>query len=53
VIILGLLFPAALEILELFGLKVPIVLPAILVILGGLIFRFIMVEAGQITRYLY
>lgn len=53
VIILGLLFPALLEILELFGMKVPIVLPAVLILLGGLIFRFIMVEAGQITRYLY
>jgi protein NrfD len=53
VILLGLLFPAVLEILELIGYKVPIVIPAILVLLGGLIFRFIMVEAGQITRYLY
>jgi len=53
VILLGLLFPAVLEILELIGFKVPIVIPAILVLLGGLIFRFIMVEAGQITRYLY
>jgi len=53
VILLGLLLPAALEILELIGYKVPIIIPAILVLLGGLIFRFIMVEAGQITRYLY
>jgi protein NrfD len=53
VILLGLLLPAALEVLELIGFKVPIVIPAILVLLGGLIFRFIMVEAGQITRYLY
>ncbi len=53
VIILGLLLPAVLESLELIGYKVPIVIPAILVLLGGLIFRFIMVEAGQITRYLY
>lgn len=53
VILLGLLLPAALEILELIGFKVPIIIPAILVLLGGLIFRFIMVEAGQITRYLY
>jgi formate-dependent nitrite reductase membrane component NrfD len=50
---LGLLLPAVLEVLELIGYKVPIVIPAILVLLGGLIFRFIMVEAGQITRYLY
>jgi len=53
VIALGLLLPALLETLELIGYKVPIVIPAILVLLGGLIFRFIMVEAGQITRYLY
>lgn len=53
VVILGLLFPALLEILELKGYKVPIYVPAILVLLGGLIFRFLIVEAGQITRYLY
>lgn len=53
VILLGLLLPAVLEVLELIGYKVPIMIPAILVLLGGLIFRFIMVEAGQITRYLY
>ncbi len=53
VIALGLLLPALLEILELIGFKVPIIIPAVLVLMGGLIFRFIMVEAGQITRYLY
>ena len=53
VVILGLLFPALLETLELRGLKVPVVVPAILILIGGLVFRFIMVEAGQITRYLY
>jgi len=53
VVILGLIFPAILEILELKGFKVPIVVPAVLILLGGLIFRFLMVEAGQITRYLY
>ena len=53
VVLLGLIFPAILEILELRGVKVPIVIPAILILLGGLIFRFLIVEAGQITRYLY
>ncbi|MBK7212835.1 MAG: polysulfide reductase NrfD [Bacteroidales bacterium] len=53
VIVLGLLFPALLEVLELIGYKVPLVLPATMILIGGLIFRFIMVEAGQITRYLY
>jgi len=53
VVILGLIFPAILEILELKGYKVPVVVPAVLILLGGLIFRFLIVEAGQITKYLY
>jgi protein NrfD len=53
VVLLGLLFPAALEIAELNGYKVPVAIPAALVLIGGLVFRFVMVEAGQITRYLY
>lgn len=53
VVILGLLVPAIMETLELKGYKVPVIIPALLVLLGGLIFRFVMVEAGQITRYLY
>ena len=53
VIILGLLVPATIELSEVFGVKVPAVIPAFLILLGGLIFRFVMVEAGQITRYLY
>lgn len=53
VVILGLIFPAILEVLELIGYKVPIWIPASLILFGGLVFRFVMVEAGQITRYLY
>ena len=53
VVLLGLIFPAALEILELKGYKLPVIIPAILVLIGGLIFRFLIVEAGQITRFLY
>ena len=53
VIILGLIFPAILETVELLGYKVPIIIPTILVLMGGLIFRMVMVEAGQLTRYLY
>jgi len=53
VVILGLILPAILEIMELKGFKVPVIVPAILILIGGLIFRFLMVEAGQITRYLY
>lgn len=53
VVVLGLLVPAILEILELRGRKVPVALPAFLILLGGMIFRFIMVDAGQLSKYLY
>lgn len=53
VIILGLIVPAILEGMEIIGFKVPVAIPAILILIGGLVFRFVMVEAGQITRYLY
>lgn len=52
-LLLGLVFPLALELLELRGFRIPIAVPAFLILFGGLIFRFIMVEAGQFTRYLY
>jgi protein NrfD len=50
---LGLIIPAFLDILELQGYHLPVYIPAGLILLGGFLFRFIMVEAGQITRYLY
>ena len=53
VVILGLVFPAVLETLELAGYRVPIWIPAVMILFGGLVFRFVMVEAGQITRFLY
>jgi len=53
VVVLGLIFPAVLEILERNGFRIPVIIPVFLVLFGGLVFRFIMVEAGQITRYLY
>lgn len=53
VVLLGLLVPAFLEGVEIMGLRIPVVIPAMLVIIGGLVFRFVMVEAGQLTRYLY
>ncbi len=53
VIILGLIVPAMFELVEILGFKVPVAVPAILILIGGLVFRFVMVEAGQITRYLY
>lgn len=53
IVMLGLILPAILEIMELKGLHIPAFAPSILVLAGGIIFRFLMVEAGQITRYLY
>jgi len=53
VVLLGLVFPAILEVLERIGFHIPVIIPVVLILLGGLMFRFIMVEAGQITRYLY
>lgn len=50
---MGLVIPALFEILKLRGYKVPVALPAFLILVGGLIFRFIMVDAGQVTRFLY
>ncbi|MCB0588885.1 MAG: polysulfide reductase NrfD [Phaeodactylibacter sp.] len=50
---LGLILPAILEMLELRGWKIPAALPALLILIGGLLFRIIIVEAGEITRYLY
>lgn len=53
VVILGLIVPLILEILELRGFKFPVIIPVLLVLMGGLVFRFVMIDAGQLTRYLY
>lgn len=53
VVALGLIFPAILEILEIRGYHIPIWIPSTFILIGGLVFRFVMVEAGQITRFLY
>jgi formate-dependent nitrite reductase membrane component NrfD len=53
VVVLGLIIPAFLEILELRKYKIPSMLSALLVIAGGLILRFIVVDAGQASRWLY
>jgi formate-dependent nitrite reductase membrane component NrfD len=53
VIIMGLLIPAALEILELRKYHIPVVVPAVLILFGSLMLRFIIVYAGQISRWLY
>jgi formate-dependent nitrite reductase membrane component NrfD len=53
VVILGLLIPALLEILELRKYHIPSLIPPVLVIFGSLALRFVIVYAGQVSRWLY
>jgi protein NrfD len=53
VVILGMLIPALLEFMELGKYHIPSILPATLVIFGSLMLRFIIVYAGQFSRWLY
>ncbi len=50
---LGLVIPAALEVMEMRNKKVPYMVAPALVLMGGLLFRFIMAYAGQMSRWLY
>ena len=53
VVILGLVFPAILELMELGRYHIPVLVPALLVLFGSLMLRFIIVYAGQVSRWLY
>jgi formate-dependent nitrite reductase membrane component NrfD len=53
VVMLGMLFPAILEIMELRKFHIPVLVPAVLVIFGSLMLRFVIVYAGQLSRWLY
>ncbi|MCK9324127.1 MAG: polysulfide reductase NrfD [Bacteroidales bacterium] len=53
VVTMGLAVPALLEVLELLKYRIPVYIPAILVIFGGLMLRFIIVYAGQVSRWMY
>ena len=53
VVSLGLVLPAILEIMELRKFHIPIIIPAILILFGGVMMRFIIVYAGQFSRWLY
>jgi len=50
---IGLVLPAALEGLELLKFKIPYYIPPILVLFGGIMLRFILAYAGQMSRWLY
>ncbi len=53
VVSLGLIIPAVLEILEIFRREIPVIIPASLVLFGGIMLRFIITYAGQASRWLY
>ncbi len=53
VVALGLVFPLSTEFMELRGYHIPPSIPAAFVLIGGLILRFIVVDAGQTSRWLY
>jgi formate-dependent nitrite reductase membrane component NrfD len=52
-VIIGMIIPAILEILELKKYHIPAIVPAVLVLFGSLMLRFIIVHAGQASRWLY
>ena len=53
VVFIGMIIPAILEFLELRGQKIPVFLPATLILFGSIMLRFLIVYAGQASRYLY
>jgi len=53
VVFLGMILPGVLEFMDLKKYKIPYMIPAILVLAGGLLFRFIWTFAGQSSRWLY
>jgi protein NrfD len=53
VVSLGMALPAILEFMELRKFHIPVLVPAILVLFGGIMMRFIIVYAGQLSRWLY
>ena len=53
VVFLGMVVPALLEMLELKGQRIPVLIPAVLILFGNVMLRFIIVNAGQASRYLY
>ena len=53
VVFIGMIIPALLELLELRGQRIPVYIPVVLILFGNVMLRFIIVYAGQASRYLY
>ncbi len=53
VVFIGMVLPGLLELLELRGQKIPAMIPVLLILVGNIMLRFVIVYAGQASRYLY
>ncbi|MCJ7821040.1 MAG: polysulfide reductase NrfD [Bacteroidales bacterium] len=53
IVFLGIIMPGVLSIMNLRGVNIPTVIPVVLILLGGFLFRFVFVYAGQLSRWLY
>ena len=53
VVFIGIILPAVLDLMELRGYHIPAMVPGVLVLFGGIVFRFVFVFAGQVSRWLY
>ena len=49
----GMILPGILEFLEIRGRHIPAYIPGLLILVGNVSLRFIIVYAGQASRYLY
>jgi formate-dependent nitrite reductase membrane component NrfD len=53
VVFIGIILPGILDLMELKGYHIPVIIPGVLVLFGSLAFRFVFVFAGQVSRWLY
>jgi protein NrfD len=53
VVAMGLILPGGLELMELRKKFIPAIVPVVLIVMGNLMLRFIVVSAGQASRWLY
>lgn len=53
VVVIGMIIPAILEIMELRHIRVPVIIPVVMVLFGSIMLRFIVAYAGQMSRWLY
>lgn len=53
VVVIGMIVPAILEIMELRHIRIPVIIPVVMVLFGSIMLRFIVAYAGQMSRWLY